>query len=230
MISGIYYSNTGLNTIQLRIDVNANNIANVNTVAFKQERTSVSTFKEKLVAVNRLNLLHTSQGAACRDIRTDFSSGMLLNTGRQLDFALTQEGVFFTLQTGEGLKYTRNGSFRVNNQGELVDINGYPVLGYSGTITVNDGTPEQGFYLVAFDDLEQLSRQGGYFIPRPGAAERPVENVEVKQGYLETANVDLVNSLSELLVNSRQYALNSRVIATYDAILRKAANEVGSLK
>lgn len=166
MISGIYYSNTGLNTIQLRMDVNANNIANVNTVAFKQERTSATSFKEKLVEVNHLNLLHTTQGAACRDIRTDFSSGSLVNTGRQLDFALTQAGVFFTLQTGEGIKYTRNGSFMVNNQGELVDINGYPVLGYSGNITVNDGNPEQGFYLVAFDDLEQLSRQGSYFIPR----------------------------------------------------------------
>ncbi|MBN2158103.1 MAG: flagellar basal-body rod protein FlgF [Spirochaetes bacterium] len=150
MLRGIYTGASGMIAQQARLDVVANNLANVDKTGFKKDLTLFKAFPDILVRrVNDNGLGVTPAGSydtmpyvgklgtgvEVNEVYTDFNQGALQRTENDFDFALEGRG-FMTVQTERGERYTRNGSFTINQDGTLMNHNGYPVLGENGIIRV----------------------------------------------------------------------------------------------
>ena len=134
MIKGIYASGTGMMPRMLKLEVIANNLANISTAGFKRDNIFVQIMKNTAVA-------QTKGGGDLSGLNvkeyTDFSEGSLSPTSNKLDLALQGSG-FFVAQTPNGPRYTRNGSFSLSTDGTIVTSQGYPVLGAGGPIQLPD--------------------------------------------------------------------------------------------
>ena len=156
MQSGYYSSAAGMITQFNRLDNIANNLANVNTVGFKEDNLVVGDFmrlykeaRDELPNENHsedsaqfLNRAMTKAPQVV-DSYTDFSIGNMQKTDNDMDFALSREGLFFLVKTPQGVRLTRDGSFTKDDEGKLVTKNGYEVLANDylasgGNITFND--------------------------------------------------------------------------------------------
>jgi len=198
----------------------ANHLANVNTTGYKAE---ILSFDEQLAA----------------QMTIDFTQGSLQPTGNPLDLAISGEG-FFKIQTDQGIRYTRNGTFALNQEGLLVTDQGNPVLGENGPITI-DGDhihiTETGdiqvddeivgkLSLVTFDNLAGFSKQADslfvYGVP-------VVAPVSVEQGALEQSNVQTMMEMTNMVETSRNYESYQKLIQTIDEMDAKAINEVGQV-
>ncbi|ASQ29503.1 flagellar basal-body rod protein FlgF [Borrelia miyamotoi] len=148
MVRGIYTAASGMVAQRHRLDVIANNLANIDLTGYKKDLSVQKAFPEMLIKrVNDDGLykfpkgyLETAPvvgkigtGVEENEIYTSFEQGPLKITGNPLDLALTNEG-FFVVQTPEGSRYTRNGSFTLGKEGILVTKDGYPVIGEKGYI------------------------------------------------------------------------------------------------
>jgi flagellar basal-body rod protein FlgF len=159
-----------------------------------------------------------------------------------LDVAINGSG-FFSIQTPDGVQYTRQGNFTLDSEGVLITPDGYPVLGEGGEITLEEGTVEidgQGGVYVDGDEVgrlqisdftnpETLTKAGnGRFVGSDAAimGERP-ENSTVSQGYLETANVNPVRAMTEMIETSRAFEAYQKVIQSADEATSKSINDVG---
>jgi flagellar basal-body rod protein FlgF len=207
-----------------RIDINSNNLANTNTPGFKKD---VPVFDGYMVNASK----------------TDFSQGHMEQTENRLDLALSGPG-FFQLDTPQGIRYTRNGSFSVNANGGIVNMDGHPVVGNinipPGTLDLNitedgsvfaDGQQIGQFELVEFEDPNVLAKEGaGNFIPKIDDAQTvDPDNTTVHQGYLERSNVDPVMASIELIDTVRTYEVFQKVTHAFQEIGQKTINEVGRL-
>lgn len=225
MVTGIYQLVDGSLAHKLRFETIANNLANVNSNGFKKD----------LISFDRTN---TTQQYSY----TDFTPGSIVYTGNQCDIALEGEG-FFKVQTAEGIRYTRNGNFMLNSSGELVTQNGDPVLGTGGTITVSgsdfkisgDGKimGKEGevarLELVAFEDRQQLKKDGRTYFRFDGEADQmtSVENVSVKQYYVETSNVNPTVEMIKMMEAYRGFESAQKAIQSLDEITSKMVNDTG---
>jgi flagellar basal-body rod protein FlgG len=141
MQSGYYSSAAGMVTQFNRLDTIANNLANVNTVGFKEDNLVVGDFQRlyKEARDELPNQNHTKEGAEFLnramtkapqivDAYTDFSVGNTQRTDNDMDFALSREGLFFLVKTPQGIRLTRDGSFTKDDEGRLITKSGYEVL------------------------------------------------------------------------------------------------------
>lgn len=217
MIKGIYCANTGLNATQQKLNTIANNLANVNTDGFKQEKVLFKTF------INETN------GVVPAGTSVDFTAGSLKETGREYDFAINGDA-FFKVNSAQGDRYIRQGSFNCDESGYLTDKNGNKIAGVSGDVKIENGKPDQEFYLVAIKNKAFLTRTEDGFMASEQAEISNQQTFQVVQGKLESSNVDLIYNLSEMISTARSYSLNSKMIMSQDEMLKKAADEIGSLK
>ncbi|HOO73312.1 MAG TPA: flagellar basal-body rod protein FlgF [Spirochaetota bacterium] len=150
MLRGIYNSASGMIAQQARLDVVANNLANVDKTGFKKDLTLFKAFPDMLIRrINESGLGITPAGSydnmpfvgklgtgvEVNEVYTEFTQGSLQRTENSFDMALEGQG-FFTVMTERGERYTRDGSFTINQEGILVNHNGYPVMGENGIIRV----------------------------------------------------------------------------------------------
>ena len=175
----------------------------------------------------------------------NFVTGETQPTRRELDVAIQGEG-FFEVQQADGSRaYTRSGEFRTTADRMLTTANGDQVLNDSGTpitflpsggsISINaDGTIFQGstslgkLSVQKFTDNSQLIPvAGGFFIPGGGATPTPVEKPELLQGYLEGSNVTPLREMVDLVLISRAYEANQKMITTVDEQTQKALDALG---
>ncbi len=150
MIKGIYTGASGMIAQQAKLDTIANNLANVDKTGFKKDLTVFKTFPEMLI--RRLNddgvgitpagsydtmpyVGKMGTGVEVNEVYTQFQQGSLQRTENDFDLALEGRG-FFTFATERGERYSRNGSFTINDEGILVTHNGNPVLGENGIIRI----------------------------------------------------------------------------------------------
>jgi len=243
---------------QLRVEALANNLANVNVNGFKQILTSV---RQTSLAggddrIANGTPLADDTRARMRDpleywpvqapivLRhiTDVRPGVLRETGRSTDVAIAGEG-FFVVATEAGEFYTRDGSFRRDAEGRLVNASGQPVLGESGPIrfqgrelvigedgTVQvDGAPAGRLRIVTFDDPTRLSHRGANLMEAPQDMEAtvlPRERVRVQQGQLESSNVNPIDTLVDMIAAQRSFEIASRVLMANDELLQKSVNQI----
>ena len=163
-------------------------------------------------------------------------------TGSPLDFALIGNG-FFSVQTPDGVEYTRSGAFSLNGDGVLVTHDGRPVLGEGGEIRINgssiavdengaikvDGVQVDRFAIVDFEDRTRLKKIGN---TRFQAEEDmnpvpPPDDLRVRQAHLELSNVNVIKSMSEMIDVLRTYEAQQKTIKAVTDMNMKAINDVG---
>jgi flagellar basal-body rod protein FlgF len=245
MSGGMYLAAAGALVQQLRLEVLANNVANISTIGYKGDRSifqipeesEPQTFETPIEGIQTL-----SPYAPPFSTVIDFSQGAIRPTGNPLDVAINGSG-FFSIQTPDGVQYTRQGNFTLNSEGVLITPDGYPVQGEGGEITLEGGTIEidlQGNVYVDGDEVdrlqisdftnpETLKKAGnGRFVGSDGtiAADRPEEST-VSQGYVETANVNPVRAMTEMIETSRAFEAYQKVIQSADEATSKSINDVG---
>lgn len=182
-------------------------------------------------------------GAKVKKVVTDFTQGELLDTGGTFDLALRGNG-FFKVQGEDGQTYyTRDGSFTVNNMGQLTTSEGYLVMGTGGPIIINgndveitkdgqvfvDGNMMGNLDVVNLDNKEFLRKIGNNFYRMAEgieAEEIPFAG-EVIQGFLENSNVDSINEMVEMISLLRNFETCQKAIRVQDEMMEKSANEIG---
>jgi flagellar basal-body rod protein FlgG len=249
MIRGLYTAAAGMNAQQHQIDVTSNNIANVNTTAFKQDRAEFQdlmyqslNFTAGATSKSTANPTGIDVGLGVRiaGIQKNFLQGSLKQTGNPLDLAIEGDGFFeITLPNGE-TAYTRNGAFKVDNEGTLVNGQGYPLaqgitleigakdisISENGLISYNlNGVLTQAGPIQLFNFINPagLTPLGDSLFSATDTSGDPVEiennRVKLRQGMLESSNVKLVNEMVDLITAQRAYEANSKSISTTDQML-----------
>ena len=256
MIRGIYTAVAGMLNEMARQEVVANNLANVNTTAFKKDLAVFRARDDKAISriesdgaprgsgAEATSIGRLSTGAFLDRVYTEYVQGGLRQTEDPFDLALSGPG-FMVLQDGNGQELlSRGGKLSRSMDGRLVDLSGNAVLGEGGPITL----PEQGEFLV---DKQGLVRVGKEVVGRLRLVEveRPADVLEkqgasvwkirdpgglaeanrtvVEQGHLEASNVNPVREMVDLIAIQRAYEASQKVITAQDETLGKAVNELG---
>jgi len=213
-----------------RFEILTNHMANSATTGFKAQ---VLSFDDMLQA----------------HITLDTSQGQLIVTDNPLDLAISGEG-FFKIQTDQGVRYTRNGSFGLNDQGVLIDGEGNPVLGNGVPITIDtEEYSDQEIFInsageievdkaivgtldiVNFENTDRLRKEGNSFLAYDGPATDALtaDNFEVKQGKLEQSNVEVVKEMTNMIETNRYYESFQKLMQTIDELNSKVITEIGKV-
>ncbi|MCK9195185.1 MAG: flagellar basal-body rod protein FlgG [Nevskia sp.] len=255
MSSALWVAKTGLDAQQTRLSVVSNNLANVNTTGFKKGRAA---FEDLLYQTIRQPGGQTSQqtqaptgltlGTGVRIVATDkqFSQGNIQQTNNSLDVAINGRGFFQVLRPDGTTAYTRDGTFQVDNQGQLVTANGYQIqpaitlpqnalsvtIGNDGTVSVQipgQAASQQVGTLTLSDFINPAGLQaiGDNLYLETSASGTPQTGTaglngigSLQQGALEASNVNVVEELVNLIETQRAYELNSKAIETADQELQ----------
>ena len=259
MVKGLYTAYTGMINEQNRMDIMTNNLANASTVGYKKEGSTSQSFddvltvkiKDQSVGMRNVQRLGVKNpGVKIGENYTDYSQGSFRITGNTYDLALSGEGFFaieFTNKAGEtDTKYTRAGQFTLTKDGYLVTEEGDYVLDtqnrrirlntlIDSSIT-DDGTIYQNGQAVAkiqvtdFEDYDYLEKYGEtYYQPIQGA-KTIAAKAQVKSGYLEMANVQIVSEMVNLISITRAYESNQKVVQTIDDTLDVSVNQIGRVQ
>lgn len=248
MLRALWNSRSGLASNQNRIDIISNNIANVNTTGYKRLDVSfqdlINDNMDRLglpvTSENRQGLLQ-GMGSKADTIVSNFTQGILMQTGREEDLAIEGNG-YFRLYGGQDMDgndkyyYTRDGAFTIDNDGNLVNSSGYilevdgltppqniskPLLvDEAGNIT-SDGKSLGIISIYDFTDRDNLVSVGGNMFE--GTGEMQV-NPKIKQGFIEASNVDLSKELTDMIITQRAFELNSKSIKSADEMWQIANN------
>jgi len=221
---GAYYVALGGMKSRLgALDRLASDIANVSTAGYKAERASTAQSDRPDFGASLTAAIDVGEGAT----KIDFRAGAIAPTGRDLDAAIDGPG-FFSVDTPAGERYTRDGRFVRRNDGVLTTVEGHPVLGTSGPITVGkgpvkfdaDGTLRSGaaisgrLKIVEFDDTAALSRANTYLFKADNATPDAATHSAVRAGALEQSNVSVVDRIAELTGVSRSFESMQKALAT----------------
>jgi len=253
----LYSAATGMEAQELNLNTIANNLANVNTPGFKRSKIE---FQDLLYQKPRAsgadagngNLtptgLEVGNGSRAAATSKIFTQGQLSQTGQQLDLALQGDG-FFAVQRPDGtIGYTRDGSFKLNAQGQVVTTDGLQVLSgfqtiqagatsisvsQGGDVTVQgpNGTQTFALTLTRFPNPAGLESMGGNLYTETAASGSPQAGQpalqgfgSIVQGYLEGSNVSIVEEMVNLIVAQRAYEINSKSVQASDQMLQNVDN------
>ena len=187
-----------------RLDTIANNLANINTNGYKRDKAIDRSFEDELllrtgggVGSSTRHIGDINHGVYMDEVVTSFEQGSINQTENSTDLALLGEG-FFTILTDSGARYTRDGSFTIDNSGRLTIIEGWPVLGEQGEIYLEDdnfivdrfgnvfqdGAHVDTLLIVDFDDKYALRKSGDNYFMNIDDTNQPVQFTgEVRQGF-----------------------------------------------
>ncbi|MEH0019906.1 MAG: flagellar hook-basal body protein [Desulfobacter sp.] len=212
-----------------KLEAVANHLANASTVGFKKDVVSFDKeFKARLTR--------------------DYSQGDLVRTNNPLDYALETEG-FFKVETPDGIRYTRNGNFSVNNEGLLVDKSGNPVMGQGGAIIIDTNEVNETVEInkigqieinnvvvdtldiVTFADRNKLEKEGNNLFAYTGDAGDEIlpDVVQGQVGALEQSNVRVVDEMVRMIDYQRMFETYTKSMKTFDEVDAKAINDVGQV-
>ncbi|AHB08049.1 MULTISPECIES: flagellar basal-body rod protein FlgG [Pandoraea] len=256
MIRSLYIAATGMNAQQTNMDVISNNLANTSTNGFKKGR---AVFEDLLYQTIRQPGAQSSQqtllpsglqlGTGVRPAATEriFTQGNLTSTNNAKDVAINGDGFFQVLMPDGTTAYTRDGSFQVDNNGQLVTASGYPVqpaitipanalsltIARDGTVSVTQPGSTANvqigtFQLATFINNAGLQSMGENLYAETAASGAP--NVAqpgtngagvLNQNYVETSNVNVVEELVNMISAQRAYEINSKAVTASDQMLQR---------
>jgi len=251
---------SGMFAQQYNIEVIANNIANMNTTAFKKNKAEFSDLMYQEVPTSSIsNSGDTAESSESRiqlgngvqPVSTQklFSQGDIQPTYNQLDFAINGEGFFQVKKPDGTFAYTRDGSFKVNSDGQLVTTLGFRVepeisltedtmeliIARDGSIRITE-TDGKSFslgdvQLIRFMNPGGLKAMGDNLYEETGASGVPIYGTggangfgEIHQGFLESSNVDIVNEMIAMISAQRAYEINSKTVKTVEEMMTMANN------
>jgi len=255
MFSALWIAKTGLDAQQTRMAVTSNNLANVNTTGFKRSRAA---FEDLIYQNERQPGAQSSQatqvpagtmiGTGVRVVGTEklFTQGELVQTNNPLDMAVQGRGFFQVTMPDGTVAYTRDGSFHLNSDGQIVTNSGYPLepaltvpanaqsltIGSDGTVSValpGQAAPAQIGTVQTADFINPagLEARGENLLVETAASGAPQTGTPglnglgtVMQGSLESSNVNVVEELVNMIETQRAYEMNSKAIAATDSMLQ----------
>jgi flagellar basal-body rod protein FlgG len=261
MNQALWVAKTGLDAQQTRMEVVSNNLANVGTTGFKRDR---AIFEDLLYQnISQVGASSTqdtqlpsgfSLGTGVRVVATEklHSQGKLINTGNPFDLAAQGKGFFQILMPDGSLAYTRDGSFQVNQEGQLVTSSGYqvqPAISVpEGALTVTVGSdgvvsallpgsvaPTQigTVQLSNFINPAGLQAIGQNLLLESGSSGAPQTGTPglnglgtLIQGSVESSNVNVVEELVNMIEAQRAYEMNSKAIAAADQMMQFVNNNL----
>lgn len=261
MFQSLWVAKTGLDAQQTRMTVTSNNLANVNTTGFKRGRASFEDLLYQNVrqpggaSSQQTELpsgLTTGTGVRVVSTQKNFTQGNLLQTGNALDVAINGRGFFEVLLPDGSTAYTRDGSFQINAQGEMVTASGYTLqpgiqipegaqtvsIGNDGTVSVQlagQGQPIQigNINITDFINPAGLQAKGENLFVETGASGPPQPSTPglnglglLQQGALESSNVNVVEELVNMIETQRAYEMNAKAISTTDGMLAYLNNQL----
>jgi flagellar basal-body rod protein FlgF len=243
MLNALYVGLSRQQTLQRALDIAANNIANADTAGFKLEQTMIRTEAAAPAATPGARPIAYVLDAG---VARDFGQGALEDTGGAYDVAIEGDG-FFSVQTAEGTRYTRDGRFTVDARNQLVTKGGDPVLGANGrpiTLDPTQGEPNVGkdgtisqkagsagrLGVVRFADLAVLTKAGGNMFAAPeGAVSTPANDAVLRQGMVERSNVQPVLEITNLIEITRAYERVARMMDQAGDLSSRAIDRLGRI-
>lgn len=229
MFRGLYSAASALDAAGQAQDITAQNLAHVNTPGYRQRGVKFETFDRVLGRTQEQtgDIIGTRLAGGF----TDFKVGPLQQTGNPLDLALSDADRFFTLTnpTTNQPMYTRDGSFHLNGQNQIVSTNGYvlqsegggPITLPQGAAQINvasdgsvtaDGAPVGQLRVVRVGNTKELTPVGDALFSAPDAAGVQPAASRVLQGYREGSNVNPAEAMTSMVLASRYYDATQRVL------------------
>ncbi|MBF0162028.1 MAG: flagellar basal-body rod protein FlgF [Magnetococcales bacterium] len=266
MDSGLFAAVNGALRAEMRLDVLANNLANSSTTGYKESEITFDSYMTKpgpqqfplpdgnfmgLHGPNSIPFPFSNPATNAYSVtypradgtHTNLAQGGVVRTNNPLDVAMDGQG-FFVLNTPEGRRYTRDGAFTVNPQGELVSKSGFPVMGSGGAgLTVGDGRIEigpDGTIATANGTVgrlmrvglpaESLEKAGANLFKAPVEREIPMENAQggFLQGFLEQSNANVVRGMTQMIEVNRAFEVYMQMIKALDGLDGQAV-QIGRL-
>ena len=236
MVEGLYRVQAGMSPKMTRMEILANNLANIDTTGFKRDRA----FLEELSAATSKQAADGSSDLVIKQY-VDFNEGGMKQTGNQLDVAIQGRG-FLVYDTPDGPRYSRNGNLQMSLDGSITSPQGFPVMGTNGKMKVPDlhtlssgsvKITETGEVLVDkksigqlrvvdVNDYSLLSKTSDSMFdvdPTATITEGPGERTSVRQGYLEESNVDGLEEMVAMIELSRSFEADQKALQAQDATL-----------
>jgi flagellar basal-body rod protein FlgF len=248
MSGSIYMATSGAEAQRIRLQILSNNLANINTAGFKEDR---AVFRMNDDGLNP----DADQGEASEvsatmysdaiplTTHTDYSRGPIQRTGNPLDVAIDGDG-FFSVQTDQGVRYTRNGAFTINPDGNLSTHDGDSILGEGGEIAIDgadvrfdgsgnvivDGVVTDKLRIVKITEPTALKKIGKtlFQLDESKGSEESLEYGGVQQGFLEGSNVNAVKVMTELIEVQRGYESYQKMIQTMGEMASRVISGVGT--
>lgn len=230
--------------LKTRMNVIANNLANINTAGFKRDTVHMEEFRMPVAQMTELR----GQDKALsyvhdRAVLNNMSAGSMKQSGNELDVAINGKG-WFTVNTPAGERYTRNGEFKLNNEGTLVTNDGFPVLGSGGPISfgpnetqitiARDGTISSSegvkgqIRVVSFNDEQNLNKEG-FNLFKTDEQPTPVEQPNLMQGMIEGSNVRPVLELTTMIETTRAYVNQAQLLKKSEELKTDAMNKLAQV-
>jgi flagellar basal-body rod protein FlgG len=240
MERGLYIAASGMLAELVRQDQIANDLANASTPGYKADRSAQRAFAE-LILTDRSAPGRTigslGLGAEIAETVTRYDQGELKETGETLDVGLSGPG-FLSVQTADGVRYTRGGQLALDAQGRIMTVDGLLLLGANGqTITAGareglsiseDGTVRRDATVVgrlAVSMLDRPAKQGNsLYTGQPRAAGANDAPTTVNQGFIEGSGVNPARAMIEMIASLRAFEAAQRVIRGIDDTLQRAVN------
>lgn len=241
MISGLYSAATALDAAETRHRIASENLAHVHQPGYRRRMVEQTTFASALIEANAQTGFSQRLGTRISEanLYVDHTSGTLEESGRPLDVAIQGEG-FFAVDGPTGPLYTRNGRFQVNQEGALVTVDGLPVRGLNGNITIPPAGGVNGLRIdqtgrvvvngeevgqlelvrVSRDRQQELVAAGDSLFSSPDPTLPEVFDGVVLQGFVEKSNVSPIDELISIMISTRQYEAARKAITAIDETTR----------
>jgi len=256
MLRGIYNSAMGMLIDMAKLNRISNDLANVDTAGYKQDRETFRAILDRMIVCIEPNPIkkradvtyvgNLEHAVVLDEIVIDFTEGALENTKIPTHLAIRGDG-FFAIERNGRIFYTRDGEFTLDSQGFLVtksgdrvlDVNGNPIMfldGYSfdeeGNLRDQNGNVVTRLGVYTFDDPRRLEKFGNnyfYETERSGRA-RPSQNFRILVGYVEKSNVEVVKAMVGMINALRHYETSQRAILVNDETLGRLINNVATIR
>lgn len=226
MIDAFYTAAVGTNQIQKGFDVLSNNIANVSTAGFKRSKSSFADLLYTNIRASETETnLKVGHGAKLEKTDVLHTQGMFQQTERQLDYAIEGNG-YFGIETTDGIKYTRCGNFEMSEIGGkfyLTATQGGYVLDSKGKrIEVKNTQDNFDIGVYEFKNTDGLKIEGGlFFNPTEISGQATaIKEPSLKRGFLEGSNVDMAQSMSDVIELQRAFQFNARMVQMSDEVMQ----------
>ena len=260
MLKSIYTPMSGALAQEKVMDIIANNLANINTVGYKSENVTFKLvepqgekfYKDPLPPANYktdfedLMPFHGNEidYVEVSAVDRDNSQGPAIKTENTLDLMIEGKG-YFTVNTPNGIRYTRDGALSLNQDGLISDKLGNPVMGEKGVILAREGFQVNSrgevivdekivdkIRLVDFKDESSLEKVGfnHYFWPGSDSDVSANSTSMVRQGFLEGSNVSPIKNLTAMIVAHRSYEAYQKSIKNMDSMMEKSSNQIGTIR
>jgi flagellar basal-body rod protein FlgG len=261
MTSALWVSKTGLAAQDTALRVISNNLANVTTTGFKRDR---AVFSDLLYQIDQQPGGLSSQntqlpsgtqlgvGVKIAGTQKNFAEGSIQNTSAPLDMAIDGRGFFQIALPDGSIGYTRTGSFQLDQDGQIVDSQGFPLepaitipedavsvtIGLDGTVSVvqqgDTGASEVGsIQLANFTNPAGLEAKGGNMYVETASSGAPVQGTPGENGLgttlqnsLENSNVSVVEEMVNMVATQRAYEMNAKVVSTADQMAQYLTQNV----